>query len=135
MDAILPILTLLLGQLLGYWFAVTHTKEQIAAEKRAEYASRFVGLAYANLRYLASAEAAAQAGTAVSELAVLGDQAAFFLSDKTAEAIDRLTSNFVVALTDRASPERDLRRDAWKEYKSELDQVRRLLRRELRAKP
>jgi hypothetical protein len=135
-DAILPILTLVLGQLLGYWFATRGTPKRIAAEKRAEYVSGFIGQAYHNLRFLFSAEAAKGAGEAAPQLAVLGNQAAFFLSDEAAARIDKLTSQFASALGEVISP--DPGRNAgrvWNDHKRALDALCAFLRRELDASP
>lgn len=133
MESFLPILTLLLGQLIGYWFAVGQTKRRIAAEKRAEYASRFIGEAYGNLRCLANRQAAEEGSSAMASFSVLGQQAGFFLSDEAAKAIDQLTTTFAGAILYLRDPDPQAGRDVWKEYREQLERVRERLRREVRA--
>ena len=133
MAVLLPILTLLLGQLLGYWFAISQTKRRIAAEKRSEYVSRFIGEGYANLRYLGSRQAAKEGVPVMAPFSILGQQAGFFVSDEAAKAMDRLTSAFASSLVYLGEPDSQSPRDVWKEYREELEAVRKLLRKEVQA--
>jgi hypothetical protein len=133
---LLPIATLLLGQLLGYLFAIRKEKHRVAAEKRIEHVSAFMADAYANLGYIPHDGQPVEDDTRIAHFSVLGSRAGFFVSDRAAEAIEGLTSTYAKAvlhvvrmeeLVDSAKVPRDM----WREYNSELERVRAILRSEV----
>jgi len=136
-QALLPVLTLVLGNLLGYLFAVRQIRRRVAAEKRVEFAARFVAYAYENLGYLIKGKQN-EAATRMAEFSILGQQTGFFVTDGAAKAIDDLTAQFASGvlylgvasqgITMPGSP-----RDVWGEYKKQLEAVRVALQKEVEA--
>jgi len=69
----------------------------------------------------------------MAPFSILGQQAGFFVSDEAAKAMDRLTSAFASSLVYLGEPDSQSPRDVWKEYREELEAVRKLLRKEVQA--
>jgi hypothetical protein len=136
----IPVLTLVIGHLLGYFVAIRQVRRRIAAEKRAEYASQFVALGYECLGALLDPALQSTLGQRKQRLALLGQQTAFFTTDRTAKAIDEMTTQFAGAVINQAhseepeAPGTSAPSDNWQTYRTALEGVRSLLRDEVQAK-
>lgn len=133
---ILPVLTLIMGNLLGYFFALRQTRRRITAEKRVEFASRLVALGYDNLGALLDSAVEPGLGVRKREFSLLGQQTAFFVSDAASQAIDDMTTHFAGAVmrrTDGHMQQASVPSESWQSYRSALEKVRSQLRKELQA--
>jgi hypothetical protein len=124
---LVPMLTLILGALLGHWVTTRSIRARIAAERRVDDVSEFIGQAYTNLPCLSDAERAQKALERIGDFAVVCYRASFLLGTTSAAKIDHFRATWADALRN-VSAAVPTQEDQWTRVKRELDQLRDLLR-------
>ena len=131
----LPVITLIIGAVLGHRLAVKRDERRVVIEKRAEYTTEFMAQAYHNLRYVLNWKQLETESQGPGDFTVMGFRAAFYVSDEAASKIDGLTNAYgraSVSVADaragRVTPE-----DRFTELKSKIDSLKELLRSELKV--
>ncbi len=104
---ILAPLSALIGVLIGHWVAQKRNQTRLFYEKRIDFVSDFIGIAFSNLGYVAKLNNREDAVKGLSELKQFNDLAekvTFFVGEKTAKSIRTFMNEYTHALMHNNDP-------------------------------
>ncbi|MFQ5751802.1 MAG: hypothetical protein ACE5HI_07380 [bacterium] len=124
----------LLGVTLGHILTLNRSQKQVIFEKRIEYVGEFLARAQINLTHVAPLklkdEAIGQALSDAQEFSRLAKRTSFYLSTKSANAVEQYADDFFRAVW-VLSQEHTVAENYFKPFRNKLDNVRNLLRAEI----